>query len=47
MQIYAFHIDRPNFLAGFLRVYALKHKKLYEIFAAKAGKEGVNKRMVC
>ena len=26
-QIYAFHTDRPNFLAGFLRVYALKHKK--------------------
>ena len=26
-QIYAFHTDRPNFLTGFLRVYALKHKK--------------------
>ena len=47
MRIYAFHTDRPNFLTGFLRVYALKHKKLYEIFAAKAGKEGVIKRMVC
>ncbi len=46
-QIYAFHTDRPNFFTGFLRVYALKHKKTYEIFAAKAGKEGVIKRIVC
>ena len=31
-QIYAFHTDRPNFFTGFLRVYALKHKKTYENF---------------